>query len=210
MIKDTPKNYQLWHHRKVLVETLKDPTGELDFICSVLREDSKNYHAWQYRTWLVTQFNIWDGELDYSERMICSDVRNNSAWNYRYFVINSTTGFTESVVDKEMQFCFQWIRLVPNNESAWNYLSGIMVFVTPAGKSMAVEFCKSVQEGSEAYDDTPYNALLFLYDYWAEKYDSEKSASDKESALEVCKRLKEVDPIRTQYYNFLKSTIEQG
>ncbi|CDW55281.1 PPTA domain containing protein [Trichuris trichiura] len=131
MIKETPKNYQLWHHRKVLVETLKDPTGELDFICSVLREDSKNYHAWQYRTWLVTQFNIWDGELDYSERMICNDVRNNSAWNYRYFIINSTTGFIESVVDKEMQFCFQWIRLVPNNESAWNYLSGyILVFFT--------------------------------------------------------------------------------
>uniref|UniRef100_A0A5S6QMI2 Protein farnesyltransferase/geranylgeranyltransferase type-1 subunit alpha n=1 Tax=Trichuris muris TaxID=70415 RepID=A0A5S6QMI2_TRIMR len=209
MIKETPKNYQLWHHRMVLIETLKDPTDELDFNCSILHEDNKNYHAWQYRCWLVSEFNLWDDELDYSERMICNDVRNNSAWNYRYFVINSTTGFTEAVLDKEMQSCFRWIKLVPNNESAWNYLSGIMVFVTAGGRNVVAEFCKSMQEGPEPID-MPCNALLFLYDYWAEKFEDEKEMSDKESAVEVCNKLKTIDPMRNNYYTFMKSAVEQS
>lgn len=35
---------------------LNDPSGELEFIASILEMDSKNYHAWQYRQWVLTTF----------------------------------------------------------------------------------------------------------------------------------------------------------
>ncbi len=46
---DTPKNYQIWFHRRAIVERLKDASKELAFTMEVLLEDAKNYHAWGHR-----------------------------------------------------------------------------------------------------------------------------------------------------------------
>lgn len=63
---ENKKNYQLWHHRQVLVELLaKIPEfsdiqkpcfaskigkeKELKWLGDVLELDAKNYHAWTYR-----------------------------------------------------------------------------------------------------------------------------------------------------------------
>ena len=51
---ENPKNYQIWHHRRVVVELLGDLTSaaaehELEFTSNVLHEDNKNYHAWSFR-----------------------------------------------------------------------------------------------------------------------------------------------------------------
>ncbi len=46
---DNPKNYQIWYHRRVIVERSNNPTRELKFTAKVLEEDSKNYHAWSHR-----------------------------------------------------------------------------------------------------------------------------------------------------------------
>lgn len=41
------------HHRRVLVEWLRDPSQELEFIADILTQDAKNYHAWQHRQWVI-------------------------------------------------------------------------------------------------------------------------------------------------------------
>lgn len=43
------KNYQVWHHRQVIVDKLNNGEREIPFIDEILEEDSKNYHAWSYR-----------------------------------------------------------------------------------------------------------------------------------------------------------------
>src|SRR4051794_7925631 len=55
------KNYQIWHHRPLLVENYHpiiagDPSaiasfaaGERSFLQQILAEDTKNYHVWSYR-----------------------------------------------------------------------------------------------------------------------------------------------------------------
>lgn len=53
------------YHRRILVEWMGDPSGELDFAEEILEQDSKNYHTWSHRQWLIKEFNLWDGELDY-------------------------------------------------------------------------------------------------------------------------------------------------
>jgi protein farnesyltransferase/geranylgeranyltransferase type-1 subunit alpha len=94
------KNYQVWHHRRLLLTYIysKSPTTkssdlllkELKFIEKVFEEDSKNYHTWSYRQWILSNFNrdeLWAVEIPFIERMIDEDVRNNSAWHHRFFVV---------------------------------------------------------------------------------------------------------------------------
>jgi protein farnesyltransferase/geranylgeranyltransferase type-1 subunit alpha len=94
------KNYQVWHHRRLLLTYIysKDPDTkgsdlllkELKFIEKVFEEDSKNYHTWSYRQWILSNFNLnelWEVETPFIERMITEDVRNNSAWHHRFFVV---------------------------------------------------------------------------------------------------------------------------
>ena len=84
------KTYQVWHHRRLLIQHLKTARPELAFIASILEHDAKNYHTWSYRQWLLAHFNddsLWAGELPYVEEMLSNDLRNNSAWHHRFFVV---------------------------------------------------------------------------------------------------------------------------
>ncbi|KAG8715345.1 CAAX geranylgeranyltransferase alpha subunit [Ceratobasidium sp. 394] len=128
------KNYQGWHHRRLLITKLRNPAPELDFITDALKQDSKNYHTWSYRQWLLAEFNLpelWAGELGYVESLLNEDIRNNSAWHHRYFVVFGS-GVREgdedrqAVVRRELTFTKQKISVAPNNPSAWNYLRGVL------------------------------------------------------------------------------------
>ncbi|CAG8142353.1 unnamed protein product [Penicillium nalgiovense] len=86
------KNYQIWHHRQVLLSSKAHfptfPPKEADFLMEMFAQDSKNYHVWTYRHWLVRHFRLWDQprELEDVEFLLKADVRNNSAWNHRYML----------------------------------------------------------------------------------------------------------------------------
>ena len=44
--------------------------SELDYIATVLEEDSKNYHAWSYRQWIVQAVDTtaaWEKEIQYGK-----------------------------------------------------------------------------------------------------------------------------------------------
>lgn len=56
MIYSNPKNYQVWHHRRVIVERFQHGEGELEVTEAVLKLDAKNYHAWQHRQWAIKTF----------------------------------------------------------------------------------------------------------------------------------------------------------
>lgn len=51
VIDEQPKNYQVWHHRRYIVEKLGADAvpEELAFMEVGLKEEPKNYHAWQHR-----------------------------------------------------------------------------------------------------------------------------------------------------------------
>lgn len=46
---ENPKNYQIWFHRRAIVEKLGDASRELAFTAHVFDVDAKNYHAWSHR-----------------------------------------------------------------------------------------------------------------------------------------------------------------
>lgn len=111
LTKASPKTYQVWHHRRLLLTALRDPVPELAFNEEVLKADPKNYHTWSHRQWLLVHFDqadLWASELPLVERLLADDVRNNSAWHHRFFVSsengnNAGTGeCSEDTVRREL------------------------------------------------------------------------------------------------------------
>lgn len=87
------KNYQIWHHRRCVVQAMQDPTREKSFLADIFESDDKNYHAWSYRIWLVQHFDLFAGEAEFIDGMIAANPMNNSAWSYRYFINAKTKEF---------------------------------------------------------------------------------------------------------------------
>ncbi len=56
---ENPKNYQIWHHRRAVVELFKDSTREKSFCEKVFEVDAKNYHAWAHRLALLYCFSFF-------------------------------------------------------------------------------------------------------------------------------------------------------
>ncbi|OZJ05495.1 hypothetical protein BZG36_01897 [Bifiguratus adelaidae] len=132
------KNYQVWHHRQVIVEKAKDPSREFAFINNILEEDAKNYHAWSYRQWLLQTFSLsWSDELQYTDDLIILDIRNNSAWNHRFFVLFQRPGglaawakerqtTEDHALKEEISYVENKIKSAPNNQSSWYYMKGVL------------------------------------------------------------------------------------
>jgi protein farnesyltransferase/geranylgeranyltransferase type-1 subunit alpha len=121
---ENPKNYQIWHHRRCVVELLQDSSAELEFSAELIEDDSKNYHAWSYRQWALKRFNLWEGEMAYTEKLIRQDWRNNSAWNQRYYVLQNTGGMNVETITQEVSYAMSIVLKAPNNPSPWNYMKG--------------------------------------------------------------------------------------
>jgi len=207
MIEEHPKNYQVWQHRRVLVEETKDTENELSFIEDILEKDQKNYHAWQHRQWVLQTFNLWKGEIEYVDRLLQEDIRNNSAWNQRFFVVTHSEGWTGPVADRETSVALKLIKKVSRNESAWNYLRGVLencddVSIKSSLADRIKGFC---EELLAAGNDSPC-LLGFMVELLQEELETNKSG--KEEAIErvgtLCGQLaNDCDTIRKRYWNHI-------
>ena len=226
------KNYQIWHHRRLLMDYYyptisSDPEklaqlvrSERRFIASMFAEDAKNYHVWSYRQYLVPKLAMFGPEeLESTEAFISEDVRNNSAWSHRFFVVFSDPAHAtpeshstehdpkvpSGIIDREIQYAQDKTFLAPQNQSAWNYLKGVLVkggrplssveeFVTQFVKNLGVEESENVQST---------HALDLLAEIYAEKNEDEKA--------DLClRRLGEKwDRIRTGYWEWRRATLKE-
>lgn len=112
MIKYNSKNYQVWHHRRIIVEWLQDPSEELSFIETVLCKDAKNYHAWQHRQWCIQTFKqVYLYTHMQKIRIIFFYDK-----QYEY----QTYNYDCSLYDKELEYVEQLLNDDVRNNSAWN------------------------------------------------------------------------------------------
>ena len=143
------KNYQVWHHRRLVVERLGDGSREMDLTSEAFGDCPKNYHAWSHRQWAVAALTggaaaagaagaaepplgSWQAELAFAEALLAEDVRNNSAWNHRWFVLTRGGGAPRALprarwpapadLAREVALCAAALRPVRRNEAAWSHL----------------------------------------------------------------------------------------
>jgi len=225
------KNYQIWHHRQLLLDhyypkiadddeaVKKLAKSEIDFVNQILAEDTKNYHVWSYRQDIVAKLGIWTvAELGSTQNMIEDDVRNNSAWSHRFYLVFSDPSQStkdalptehdpkvpESVIERELKYTRDKILLSPQNQSSWNYLRGVL---RKAGRGMSTEedFASQFAEclGEEGEKVTSSHALEMLADASVETGNVEKAR------LCFMRLAKTWDPIREGYWQYRISQLKE-
>lgn len=191
---DNPKNYQIWNHRRVVVERLQDSSRELSFTERVFAVDPKNYHAWAHRQWAIKTFSLWDSELEYVNALLQDDIRNNSAWNQRWFVVHNrpvpVTGPSAEICEEEISYAWNALHRVKNNESAWNYLRGLAIKHSFLQKKVQQTCDKFIAEGGGG---NPL-ALSLL----ADLCEMEKTPEGREKAIGCFSLLMDIDKVRSK------------
>ncbi|KAI6856698.1 protein prenylyltransferase [Hortaea werneckii] len=216
------KNYQIWHHRNLIVDKLCAEHGaqedeglwkaECAFVEAMFDRDAKNYHVWSYRQWLVRRFGLWDkDELEFTERMLQRDIRNNSAWNHRWFVVNGREekanagdgkpGVSDpDIRAREIKFAQDAIAKTPQNQSPWNYLRGV------ARKTgMSLVHLKGFAEQYASLKEPDVVRSSFALDLLADIYKEEKKTEEAREVLDLLAR--RYDPIRKNYWEYRKGLL---
>jgi len=228
---ENQKNYQIWHHRQLLIDNLfpslspegiRDlETSERDFMTQMFDMDAKNYHVWSYRSYLCRKLNMWnDTELRSIESLLQRDIRNNSAWSHRFFVVFSNPAYTtpdskateydakipSEIIDRELEFGKQATFMAPQNPSPWNYIRGVL---RKGGRELgslegfAGEFVK-LGEGEGEEDVRSSHALDFLADVWSQKGEVGKA----DEALRLLGD--RYDRIRKNYWDWRRGLLTDG
>ncbi|KJZ74987.1 hypothetical protein HIM_05473 [Hirsutella minnesotensis 3608] len=226
------KNYQIWHHRQLLVDyyhpsiasdsdaVKKLGRSETEFITNILQEDSKNYHVWSYRQYLVGKLGLWTpSELGSTQNMIEDDVRNNSAWSHRFFIVFSDpTTSTENcspmthdpkvpdnIIDRELAYAKDKISIAPQNQSGWNYLRGVLI----KGSRQLSTVCEFVsQYVSDLGQDDEKVQSSHALDLLSEIYHEQGDVDNAELCL---RRLWEKwDPIREGYWKYKLAELQKA
>ncbi|CZR57915.1 related to geranylgeranyltransferase type I alpha subunit (RAM2) [Phialocephala subalpina] len=230
---DNQKNYQIWHHRQILVEHLVQDVGsdegklrelgksEVAFMKEMFDEDAKNYHVWSYRQWLVRKLDLWQkGEIEDCERLLREDVRNNSAWAHRFFVVFSNPryctegskatefdgGIPDEILDREIEFSKAACFEAPQNQSPWNYLRGVL---KKGGRKLvslecfAGEFVKIPEKEGEGEEDVKSSHAL---DFLADAWAEKGEREKADRALRLLGD--KYDRIRKNYWDWRRALLK--
>lgn len=154
--------------------------------------------------------SLYDDELAYVDRLITEDIRNNSAWNQRFFVLRNF-GFTSDILQRELQYTTTRIKLVPNNESAWNFLRGLLAQCEGGVDHSAdvTDFCEELYESGGRF---PY-LLSFLIDLNESRYLKCQDESEKVKLFNKIEYMctimaDEHDIIRRNYWLYMLQRIQ--
>lgn len=197
----SPKNYQIWFHRRWLVETIRKVSivsdsdllsFELDALEDLIELEPKHYNAWSHRLFVSNLFNSFStsSELDFTQKLIDKDVYNNSAWSYRRHALKD--GFD---VSTELLFTMDRIRIAFSNESPWVYATSLPGWLE---NETFVSFCH--QSYSNNRDSVPLaNTMVDIY----------VAHSQIQDAIDTLKRLSNIDPVREYMYSARICQLDQ-
>ncbi len=195
------KNYQGWHHRKLIIEKLNTVKYEKSFLNQVLEIDHKNFLSWSHRIWMIRRFNNIEGEFEFIEKMLQDDIKNNSVWTYRSFLILyiNNNKIDKETLKQEIMFAINKIKICQNNESPYNFIFG---YIKKFGYKFN-EFQDLKNQLKNIFDDNKENyfALSLLMEFYEEE-------NDKEKFYNAIDTLEKIDYIRKKYYLWRKKQFD--
>ena len=198
LIVENQKNYQIWHHRKLLIEKLNDSSHEKEMLDKIFSSEPKNFHAWSHRIWMIRRFNNVEGEFDFIDKMLINDIKNNSVWNYRFFLVQfvNNNKIEKDIINKEIKYAIDKIKVCPINECPYCYIRG---YITKFGyKYNDFSYVKEELEKIMENNENNSYGLLLLLDY----YEEEKNENKFNDTIE---KLIKLDFIRKKYYKWRKA-----
>lgn len=192
----------------------------------ILSQDAKNYHAWQHRQWAIRSFNAYEDELNYVERLLEEDIRNNSAWNQRFFIVTtfpikevppmeeklnkrSNIRLSGEILERELNFTLNAIKKVTRNESAWNYLRGLLDNCNESeSDGLRSKIYSCCTEMKSSGNSSPY-LLSTIMDLDKEEGLRKGDTAQLQNAIQICYSLaNEHDIIRKEYWNYMAESIQ--
>ena len=207
----TPKNYQVWFHRRWLIERLLEHgvltkehlyTNELERIHEFIENEPKHYNAWTHKLFLATIFDIFsrdpNAELAFTEKYIELDVRNNSAWSYRRHCIEKI--YTSDQLHDEIEFTLRHISKSISNESPWVYLRSLPSWFLHDGLET---FCERILNNDRMDESSPTD-LRHVGDTLAIIYESTGRIS---RAREIRDQLASIDPNRQSFDQYRNTKL---
>jgi len=199
------KNYQVWYHRRWVVDNIGQDCDEKAMMDDAIEEDAKNYNAWGYRQWLIKRFDLWDGEFDFVKKLILEDCRNNSAWNHRRFLVERHPLNLETIIN-EIEFSIHWIQQADDNEVTWRYLfsflRGSSANVKEEVDVIEQAISKVLQLVKTVLVHNPDNRFAL-----EAKYDILSRQFSWDSASEVLNDLKRSDPVRQRFWEMTRQSV---
>lgn len=199
---ENQKNYQIWHHRKLLIEKINDASHEKKVLDDIFKYEPKNFHAWTHRIWMIRRFNNIEGEFDFIDKMLENDIKNNSVWNYRFFLVQfvNNNKLNKDIVEKEINYAIEKIKLEPINECPYCYIRG---YITKFGyKYNDFIFVKEELEKIVEKEENDSYGLMLLLDF----YEEDKNENKFNGIIE---KLIKIDFIRKKYYKWRKSNYKK-
>lgn len=199
------KVYQVWHHRKLLIDKLNECSQEKKIMQKILEKDSKNFHCWSHRIWMIRRFNNIEGEFEFIEQMLENDVKNNSVWNYRFFLVEyiNKNNVNENIIKKEIEYALNKIKLVPFNESPFNYINGFICKY----KRKYKDYEDVINQFVLLYEKEKNNSnnCIFILRLLLEYYEEDKNRIKFNNNIE---QLIKIDYIRKKYYLWRKNNYK--
>lgn len=138
LLKDYPKVYWIWNHRKWTLENHIDKSvkiwlRELAIVSKLLQMDARNFHGWHYRRILVTKIEERTGqsrdkeELQYAVDNTNKNISNYSAWHHKATLIPKM--FEKNEIKDKKKFIQDEFAYVTNaiytdaeDQSVWFYI----------------------------------------------------------------------------------------
>lgn len=189
LLDDSLKSYQLWFHRKWLVDNFKERPKGVELLKRIMIEDEKNFHAWSYSLWLAERWDMHREVFDLTTYFINLDSRNNSAWSARMKILEKSGRSLE----EEMKFALDTFASDLTNESVCSYILCL------SNKSDLLY--NQAMTNITKLPETPNQLSLLLH--------LKNMKNDHTMDDEIYGKLIKIDTIHTNYWRMLKMNSKQ-
>ncbi|KAK7693313.1 hypothetical protein QCA50_002880 [Cerrena zonata] len=235
LLREHPKVYWIWNHRRWCLENIPDGPSEEDIdgwrnatwkkelfvVEKMLEADARNFHAWNYRRYILATMTSPPppkSELAYTTRKIESNFSNFSAWHQRSKVLLTLWESGELDRAKSIEEDFELVRNAmytdPDDQSVWIYHAWL---IGEGNDVPRLQFeITSIQELLDEQPDSKWcmESLVrykrLLVTKHAATVGNEAVRSLVDGCLELLEKLRAIDPPRRRRYEEIAEGIKSS